>query len=93
MAMQTDVKNVALAATGALLAFPSRVKGMVITSSSAGAGSVILKDGGSGGTTLLEITTPATAAFHSITIPGEGVRFATNVHATLANCTVSVFYG
>jgi hypothetical protein len=93
MATQTDVKNVALAATGALLAFPSRVKGMVITSSAAGAGSVILKDGGSGGTTLVEITTPATAAFHSVTIPGEGVRFATNVYATLANCAVSVFYG
>ena len=93
MAMQTDVKNVALAATGTLLAFPNRVKGMVVTSSSAGAGSVILKDGGSGGTTLLEITTPAVVAFQNIIIPGEGVRFATNVHATLANCTVSVFYG
>ena len=92
MAVQTDVKNVALAATGTLLAFPSRVKGVVVTSSAA-AGSVILKDGGSGGTTLLEITTPATAAFHNIIIPGEGVRFATNVHATLANCAVSVFYG
>jgi hypothetical protein len=93
MAMQTDVKNVALAATGTLLAFPNRVKGMVITSTTAGAGSVILKDGGSGGTTLLEINVPATAAFHGITIPGEGVRFSTNVHATLANCSISVFYG
>ena len=92
MAMQTDVKNVALAATGTLLAFPSRVKSVVITSS-ASAGSVILKDGGSGGTTLLEVTTPAVVAFQNISIPGEGVRFATNVHATLANCTISVFYG
>jgi hypothetical protein len=92
MAMQTDVKNVALAATGTLLAFSTRVKSVVITSS-ASAGSVILKDGGSGGTTLLEITTPAVVAFQNIIIPGEGVRFSTNVHATLANCTISVFYG
>jgi hypothetical protein len=93
MAMQTDVKNVHLNASGSLVASPTRVKGMIITSTGTGAGSVLLKDGGSGGTTLIEIDVPATAAFHSTIIPAEGVRFSTNVYATLTNCYVSVFYG
>jgi hypothetical protein len=93
MATQTDVKNAHLNANGSLVSFPVRVKGMVLTSTGAGAGTVLLKDGGSGGTTLIEIDVPATAAFHSVTIPGEGVRFSTNVYATLTNCYVSVFFG
>jgi hypothetical protein len=93
MAMQYDVKNTHLNASGSLVGYPVRVKGMVLTSTGAGAGSVLLKDGGSGGTTLIEIDVPSTAAFHSVTIPGEGVRFTTNVYATLTNCYVSVFYG
>jgi hypothetical protein len=93
MAMQYDVKNAHLNASGSLVAFPARVKGMVVTSTGAGAGTVLLKDGGSGGTTKIEVDVPATAAFHSVTIPGEGVRFETNVYATLTNCYVSVFYG
>jgi len=66
---------------------------MVITSTGAGAGSVLLKDGGSGGTTQIEVDVPATAAFHTVYIPGEGVLFKTNVYATLTNCYVSIFYG
>jgi hypothetical protein len=54
---------------------------------------MILKDGGSGGTTLVEVDVPATAAFHNVLVPGEGVLFDTNVYATLTNCYVSVFYG
>ena len=93
MTMQYDVKNVHLNASGSLVSFPVRVKGMVLTSTGTGAGTMLLKDGGSGGTTLIEIDVPATAAFHSVIIPGEGVRFSTNVYATLTNCYVSIFYG
>ena len=93
MGMQYDVKNVHANASGSLVDYRTRVKGMIITSTGAGAGSVLLKDGGSGGTTLLEVDVPATAAFHSVFIPGEGVLFGTSVYATLANCYVSIFYG
>lgn len=93
MAMQTDVKNAHLNASGSLIGYPTRVKGMIITSTGAGAGTVLLKDGGSGGTTRIEVDVPATAAFHSAIIPAEGVRFTTDVYATLTNCYVSVFYG
>jgi len=93
MAMQTDVKNTHLNASGSLVAYPTRIKGLVLTSTGAGAGSVLLKDGGSGGTTLIEIDVPSTAAFHNVVIPGEGVKFSTSVYATLTNCYVSAFYG
>lgn len=93
MTMQYDVKNAHLNASGSLVGSRTRVKGMVITSTGAGAGSVVLKDGGSGGTTKLEVDVPATAAFHNVVIPGEGVLFETNVYATLTNCYISAFYG
>jgi hypothetical protein len=91
--MQYDVKNEHLNASGLLVEGPTRVKGMVITSTGVGAGSVRLRDGGSGGDIRVEVDTPSSAAFHNVVIPGEGVRFATNVYATLSNCYVSVFYG
>ncbi len=93
MAMQTDVKNVHAIASGSLVGYRTRVRSVVITSTGAGAGAVLLKDGGVSGTTEIEIDVPSTAAFHSVLIPGEGVLFENNVYATLTNCYVSVFYG
>jgi len=93
MAMQYDVKNVHANASGSLVSYRTRVKGIVITSTGAGAGTVQLKNGGSSGTVLLEVDVPATAAFHNVVIPGEGVLFDSNVYATLSNCYISVFYG
>lgn len=93
MAMQYDVKNVHANASGSLVGYRTRVKGMVITSTGGGAGSVLLKDGGASGTTQIEVDVPATAAFHTVYIPGEGVLFETSVYAALTNCYVSIFYG
>lgn len=93
MAMQTDVKNVHANASGSLVGYRTRVKGVVITSTGGATGTMLLKDGGSGGTTQIEVDVPATAAFHNVIIPGEGVLFETNVYATLTNCSISVFYG
>ena len=93
MGMQYDVKNEHRNTSGSLIDGPTRVKGMVITSTGVGAGSVLLKDGSSTGPVRIEVDTPSTAAFHNVVIPGEGVRFNTSVYATLSNCYVSVFYG
>lgn len=93
MTMQTDVKNVHRNSSGLLVEGRTRVKGMVLTSTSAGVGTILVKDGGSSGTTMIEIDVPATSAFHSVTIPGEGVLFKANAYAALTNCSVSVFYG
>jgi hypothetical protein len=46
-------------------------------------GSFILKDGGASGTTKLTIDTPAAAGSHLMTIPGSGILFGTDIHATL----------
>jgi len=93
MAMQYDVKNVHANASGSLVAYRTRVKGLIITSTGTGAGTLVLKDGGSGGTTLVEVDVPSTAAFHNVLVPGEGVLFETSVYATLTNCYISIFYG
>lgn len=89
--MQYDIKAAALAATGTAVGGPVRVKG--ITISYASGGTVVLKDGGSGGTSRYSFTAPAAAGSINILLPGEGIRFETDVHATLANTTVVVYYG
>jgi len=59
------------------------------------AGSVIFKDGGSGGATVITLNTVASATQPTYLIfPGEGVLFTTNVHGTVANVSsVTIFYG
>lgn len=89
--MQTDVNAVQVTATASAYAGPTRVK--AVTVSYASGGTVVLKDGGSSGTTQLSFTAPAAAGSVNILIPGEGIKFDTDVYATLANATIVVFYG
>lgn len=93
--MQTDVKAKSLTASGSIFGGPARVKGIVVTCGST-ASSLTLKDGGSSGTTVMTITTPAAAGIQNILIPGEGVKFNTSIYATFADANVAattVFYG
>ena len=93
MAMQTDVKGATAVADGTLVDARTRIKAMTVTSSGT-AGSVILKDGGSGGTTKITINTPAVAEIFNILIPAEGVLFETDVYIDLTSVdSVTVFYG
>lgn len=92
MAMQSDVMAKSLTTTGSVFADRARVKGMVIIPGT-GAGSVVLKDGGSSGTTIMTIPTVANGEPFNVVIPGEGVLFETNVYATLTDSGVTVFYG
>jgi hypothetical protein len=92
MSMQTDVKAISLAASGAIADTRTRVRGLVIEPG-ASAGSVVLKDGGSGGTTLFTINTVANGETFSVLIPAEGVLCLTSAYATLSNAKVTVFYG
>lgn len=90
--MQTDVKANSLAASGSVFGDRTRVRGMIIEPG-ASAGSVVLKNGGSGGTTVMTINTLAGGEAFNAIIPGEGVLFTTDVYATLTNAKVTVFYG
>lgn len=91
MTMQTDVRAISLAASGAATTYRARVRGMVVEPG-ASAGSVIIKDGGSGGTTLFTINTTANGETFNILIPAEGVLCTTSIYATLSNAKVTVFY-
>lgn len=92
MAMQTDVKAVQVTSTNTAYAAPTRVKGITISYDATG--TVVLKDGGSSGTTRFSFTAPGAVdgAVH-VLVPGEGIKFETDVHATLSGATIVVYYG
>ena len=101
MSMQTDVlASVPLTGTGQFTNQAptnlgrTRVKAVYIVPASS-AGSVIFKDGGASGTTVMTLNTVASATQPTYLIfPGEGVLFSTNVHGTVANVgSVTIFYG
>lgn len=96
MAMQYDVKAKHLNATGTVFAQAARVKGFSICGTASLAGTLLLKNGGASGTTLIEVDIPANSnpnSFYTL-VPGEGVLFSTDVHATLTNiASVTVYYG
>ena len=96
MVMQADVKSVHLNASGSAVSYATRVKGFSICATASTAGTLLLKDGGSSGTTLLEIDIPSNSNPNSfyVLVPGEGVRCYTSIYATLTNiASVTVFYG
>jgi hypothetical protein len=94
--MQYDVKSTHLNASGSVYANRARVKGFSICATASAAGTMDLKDGGSSGTTLIEIDIPSNSNPNSfyVLVPGEGVLFSTNIYATLTSiASVTVFYG
>ena len=95
MAMQTDVKGAYRTTDGIIINGPARIKGVVISPATT-AGSLVLKDGGTGGTTMFELSWPANASPSpfNVVIPGEGIRCVTNIYADVTDLTsVVVFYG
>ena len=95
--MQTDVKSAHLNTSGSIFAGPARLKGFVIVGAASTAASITFKDGGSGGTTKVEFDVVSNSNPNAvyILIPGEGVKFDTNIYfSTSAAITgVTAFYG
>ena len=91
MTMQTDVKAISLAASGSATDARARLRSMLVEPG-ASAGSVVMKDGGSGGTTIMTINTLAGGQSFNVYIPAEGVLFLSSIYATLTNAKVTVFY-
>ncbi len=93
MTMQTDVKSVTRTSDGTMVDQPTRVKGILLTTTTT-AGSVVLKDGGSGGTARITLNTPAVAEMFNALLPAEGVRFTTDVYVDVTDVSsVTIFYG
>ena len=81
-------------ATGVIYAGATNLAGYQIAPGGT-AGEIIFRDGGASGTILLKVNIP-TAPLTPIStlIPGNGIRFSTNIHVTLpANAAVTIFCG
>ena len=76
-----------------IYAAPARVTSIQAVCA-ASAGSIVLKDNGTGGTTLVDVATPGSAtATVSVDFADMGLRFPTDCFATLTNVTsVTVLY-
>jgi hypothetical protein len=101
MGMQTDVQaSVPITVDGQFTDQATnnlgrtRVKSVYIVPG-AGAGSVVFKNGGSGGTTRMTINTLASSTSPTyVLIPGQGVLFETDVYADVTDIgSVTIFYG
>jgi len=101
MSMQTDVQvSQVLTADGQFTDQASatigraRVKAVYMIPS-ATAGSVVFKNGGASGTTIMTLNTVASATQPTyVLFPGEGVLFSTNVYGDVTNIgSVTIFYG
>jgi hypothetical protein len=99
--MQTDVlASVPITASGQFTDQATtnlarcRVKSIYIVPS-ATAGSLVLRDGGSGGTVKATINTVASASQPTyMLLPGEGLVFQTAVYGVVTNLgSATVFYG
>lgn len=101
MAMQTDVRaSAALSSSGAFNDLSgsalgrTRIKAIYIIPG-ASAGSVTIKDGGSGGANVAVINTVASATQPTyLILPGQGILCNNSVYGTLSNVgSVVIFYG
>lgn len=92
MGMQTDIKAVSVAVSGTAYGDRTRVRGALVEPGT-GVGSVVFKDGGASGTTVMTINTIAGGEPFSVVIPAEGILFSTDVYVALTNAKVTVFYG
>jgi hypothetical protein len=94
--MQTDVKATHLNASGIVFAGRARIKGFVMCATASTAGTLLIKNGGSGGNTVIEIDIPSNPypIPFSVLVPGEGVLCSTSVYASITGfASVTVFYG
>jgi hypothetical protein len=58
------------------------------------AGEIVFRDGGASGTVLLRINISTNAVPVSTLLPGNGIRFNTNIHVTLpASAVITIFCG
>lgn len=90
--MAYDIQAATVTANGVAVSKRARVKGLSYVTNGT-AGSVTIKDGGSGGTTVLTLNTPAVTNIFDLMIPDNGILCSTNVHVTVSNVTsVTVLY-
>lgn len=90
MAEDTPVQAVRITATGTVWAGPGRVRAYTLVAGAA-AGTVVLRDGGAGGTILATFDSPASATWQQSLDMDGGIKFNTSIHATLTNVPFITF--
>jgi hypothetical protein len=90
MAM-SDVFAVTKTADATIFDGRARVRQIQVVTAGSGSPQVVLKDGGSGGTTMLDLAFGTGSTF-SVNIPDNGILFNTDVYLDLTACSsVTVF--
>lgn len=94
MGMQTDILSTHLTASGTVSANRNRLKAVSYRGNGLD-GSLIFKNGGASGTTLLELDVGTSDSFTTyVILPGEGILFQNNIYAALTNVSaITAFYG
>lgn len=90
--MAYDIQATTITSTNTAVNKRVRLKGLSYVTGGT-VGSLVVRDGGAGGTTVLTLNTPATTDIYDLMIPDNGILCATNVHITVSNVTsVTVLY-
>jgi len=94
MGMQTDVKSSYLTGDGAIFAERTRLRGMTVTVTSAGAALVVYDNASAAsGTALLTVSTASTGTF-PVVIPGEGILAQNGLYLDINGAAaVTAYYG
>jgi hypothetical protein len=88
MSFASDISSVSKTATSQAVNGRSRLAGMYFTHSATPA-TITLKSGGSGGTTLMTMTSPAAAGSQDMIIPDNGILFPDGIHITLSSAEIT----
>ena len=93
MSTLTNVFSAHADATGTIYAGATNLAGYQIASGGT-AGEMVFRDGGSGGTVLMTLNITINAAVISTLIPGNGIRFNTDIYVELpTDAAVTIFCG
>ena len=93
MSTLTNVFSAHRDSTGTIYSGATNLAGYQLLSGGT-AGEIVFRDGGSGGTVLLKLNISVNLAPISTLLPGNGIRFNTDIHVTLpANASLTVFCG
>jgi hypothetical protein len=89
----TNVFSAHADATGVIYAGATNLAGYQFLTGGV-AGEMVFRDGGASGTILLRVNISINAVPVSTIIPGNGIRFNTNIHVTLpAGASITIFCG
>jgi hypothetical protein len=94
MTTLTNVFAIHTETTGVMYAGATNLAGYQLLSGGT-AGDIIFRDGGASGTIRLQLNIPATPTNPiSTLVPGNGIRFNTNIHVTLPTAAkITIFCG